>query len=73
MSEWQPTETAPSDILLLVWDGSDISVAHKSNLLGSPIWFAEAGGGLVYDNARDLMALGVSHWLPLPEPPISTP
>jgi hypothetical protein len=64
MTNWQPIETAPKekDLSLLVWDGQYISVAER---LGDNSWIIANSYGFNEDG----QIYGVTHWMPLPEPP----
>jgi hypothetical protein len=55
--KWRPIKTAP-DERILVWDGDMIHLAWLDN----EIW-----QGAPYPGDEPLS--GVTHWLPLPEPP----
>lgn len=66
MSEWQPIETAPTDVALdkgyLLWDG-------RQTHIGAVWWFE--------DNERQIPAwfngeyrIRPTHWMELPEPPV---
>ncbi len=70
--EWQPIETASSQKDVLVWDGENISIAHRSDLFGD--WYAVADGKTIWEGHRDrggLMEVSPTHWMPLPDPPVS--
>ena len=48
---------------VLVWDGTHITVAHKSEHSGR--WFVHESYGFNEDGE----IYNVTHWMPLPEPP----
>jgi hypothetical protein len=59
MSEWQPIETYPGgDVLVWVYDW--IHIAYRLGYDG--LWYERSQDG-------DDVLLGVTHWMPLPEPP----
>jgi hypothetical protein len=65
MSEWQPIETAPTDIPILVTDGAFVAalILKKDSKFPDGVAF----GGYEWDwdfDPRDL-----THWMPLPKPP----
>lgn len=57
MSPWQPIETAPAGVRLLVWGNGDVRFAIKDDLGG---WRARWGGA--FKHAPKV-------WMPVPEPP----
>ena len=73
MSEWQPIETAPEGIPILVWDGESISLGQCENIKynrwvaivnGSYAWYGDGDtGGLLELDKKP------THWMFLPEPP----
>ena len=71
MPEWQPIETAPTDLTtVLLWDRFGCcNIAYHRN--GE--WIALNNGGEVYEeDARGsefAKVDGATHWMPLPEPP----
>lgn len=69
MSVWRPIESAPRDRTILVWNG-DVCVAAWCDC--GKVWMATveglpAHGPVSYDDPIHLD--GVTHWMPLPEPP----
>lgn len=71
MSEWQDISTAPRDMTnILVWDGESISIVF---------WGFELGEGpydlfpwVKPDLSEALREDIVTHWMPLPPPPLPT-
>jgi len=63
MSEWQDIETAPKDgtNILAVWS--------KKREVYAVIWW-ESGNWHEYDYDTDVE--GMTHWMPLPEPPLAS-
>lgn len=60
MSEWQPIKTAPKDNRsILTWDGADMVVCFwcRCSEQWAPV------------NNQCSSWEGVTHWMPLPEPP----
>lgn len=60
MTQWQPIETMPYEVDVLVYSPTDgcVNVAHKDPVLG------------IYDGHHDITDYEeVTHWMPLPEPP----
>lgn len=63
--EWQPIETAPVDVDVLVTDGSDTQcVARNSTLMES--WQLTYCGSFAEDGD---LCFEPTHWMPLPPPP----
>lgn len=67
MSEWQPIETAPKD-------GTEVLTYREAGLMAVavwvkyyPIWRGGDESGWVVSDGADLV--GVTHWMPLPNPP----
>lgn len=65
MSEWQPIETAPKDETLVL--------AVNSKGTQRVCWWAH-GGWVFYQKYAGPHSelLGVTHWMPLPAPPLAT-
>lgn len=67
--EWQPIETAPRDgRRVLAW----IDEPERSQIAFAKLWFYEDGtlGG----GAEGFIGKwNITHWMPLPEPPIANP
>jgi hypothetical protein len=63
---WQTIDTctAKPGEPVLVWDGSEITVAHRSRG-NNPTWFVHDSYGFNEDGEIPY----VTHWMPLPEPP----
>lgn len=61
MSAWQPIESAPKD-------GSEILTFRQAKLMAVAIWFPDLRRWCVSDGGD---IVGVTHWMPLPEPPES--
>lgn len=60
MSEWRDIETAPKDGAdVLVWDGDSVSLASYDK--GTEAWWV----------LTEYTIDGVTHWQPLPEPPLN--
>jgi hypothetical protein len=70
-SMWQPIETAPEEIEILVSDGSSVETAHYELFCGKREWCSSVGGALVDKNEMELRAppFEPTYWMPLPEPP----
>lgn len=71
--KWQPIETAPIGVEVLVVDAGIVSVARKDSRRGE--WFAMADGQHVWVGSSDrggLLELLPSHWMPLPANPVDT-
>jgi hypothetical protein len=62
--EWQPIETAPRDMPVLIWDDQCV-VAGCSKLTGA--WFVAD----TYGFCEDGQIYNPTHWMPLPPPPIT--
>lgn len=61
MSDWQPIETVPKDVSVLVYDPT--GRGHVFEALAQP-------DGRYYDPVySEWDGLGVTHWMPLPAPP----
>ena len=67
MSEWQPIETAPRDSNILGWNQFDGVLVYRPMYYGSN---NSAGWDAVFDDEN--LADDPTHWMPLPEPPVST-
>jgi len=76
MSDWQPIETAPEHIPILVWvpeenrghDSAEVVIIYRG-ADGMSFWTngGSNGGSDLYFNRAP------THWQPLPEPPGTTP
>jgi hypothetical protein len=55
---WQPIETAPKDVWVLVWTPPRTTVAYRQR--HQDRWLVNGGGGLF---------VAPTHWMPLPSPP----
>lgn len=56
--EWQPIETAPKDGAdFLAYDGFEAIIAYWNSYLRD------------YRDPHDGKIVGLTHWMPLPEPP----
>ena len=53
---WQPIETAPTGVWVLICNGDMVDIARLHN---TERWF----------NTRDIECSLVTHWMPIPEPP----
>lgn len=66
MTDWQPIETVPLRIPVLIWDGEIMCVAEG---LGGPrasiYWCCIGADGYECKNTFN----SPTHWMPLPEPP----
>lgn len=62
-----PYDASDSQVSCLMWDdcGEDIGVIHIG------FYDTDTGSFHVYDESFDDSALTVTHWMPLPRPPIS--
>lgn len=58
MMMWQPIETAPRDETEVL--------TYRNGLMAVAFWENEFGCWFVTDGAE---LVGVTHWMPLPEPP----
>ena len=64
MSEWQPIETAPKNMPIMVTDGVLIVVVELMEKYGPhPVGFSG------YEWEWDFSPINLTHWMPLPEPP----
>ena len=66
--EWQPIETAPkdgTDILLYTLKHEQIVGVFKTRTDGSAFW--ECG---VYPTGFSAIVNVITHWMPLPDPPV---
>lgn len=74
---WQPIETAPEGIPILISNGETVECAELDVMPHHRNWFAHTGtmrvwvgdgdrGGLAYAECEP------THWMPLPEPPTSS-
>jgi hypothetical protein len=63
MGEWQPIETAPKDVEILVWsqyqDTAYLAICDDQQWW-TPDWWPEKWTEWLYSP---------THWMPLPEPP----
>jgi hypothetical protein len=60
MTQWQPIETIPYEVNVLVYSPTDgcVYVAQRDPILG------------IYDGHHDITDYEeITHWMPLPEPP----
>ena len=64
MREWQEEKTAPIDEAVLIWDGRTIAVGRKNK---RDTWWIDESFGFNEDGE----IYGVTHWMPLPSPPIT--
>ena len=76
MSEWKPIDTAPRDVWVLVWDEkSGVNVSHWTTGVDSSSDDPRQGGFTAERDTRDetrVLDGPVTHWMPLPAPPVST-
>jgi hypothetical protein len=61
--EWQPIETAPKDRRILVCQSQNEIIATAQGTNNHGYWRTGAG-------PMDYI-VGVTHWMPLPPPPVS--
>lgn len=55
---WQPIETAPKDLVLVMTDAGTFHTAYWDNSSGGTWWIAGT-----------TLSIAPTHWHPLPEPP----
>ena len=71
--EWQPIETAPEYVRVLVWSKREGVNTAKQIGGGSPMWWLYTHEGTVNechdDGSGDPMEVDPTHWMPLPAPP----
>jgi hypothetical protein len=86
MSEWKPIDEAPKDgTMFLGWvsaerwsgaDGESSSHCHDTSTADFCWWrvVADSPDGGYFDNAAGQIgdSQGVTHWMPLPQPPKET-
>jgi hypothetical protein len=68
MNTWQPIETAPRDVRVLVWSGQEVYTAHwaKNVFTDDEAWIvAEWGDG-------EQALVKPTHWHPMPKLPNAT-
>ncbi len=67
MTDWQPIETAPFSVPVLVWDGQ-VTVGRQAKYPdGKCIWWVHD----TYGFCEDGQIYKPTHWCPLPEGPKS--
>lgn len=66
---WQPIETAPKDVLVLMFERQPEFLSSVDALVG--IVFAGWWDGEGWRNNLDQQEQAPTHWMPLPEPPVS--
>jgi hypothetical protein len=72
--EWQPIETAPKEREILVWFGASVGVksATYTNLHNDDIWFwCVTDGKFEPHPVRHYCAPFPTHWMPLPDAPVT--
>ena len=75
MGEWQPIETAPRDVDILVWSeryyDRPVTAQWDDRYGWSPSWDDSLVIEYMSDFGTEYKALPVrpTHWMPLPEPP----
>jgi hypothetical protein len=74
VNEWQPIETAPTNTCVLVYmqrtAGLGIYRAVRMEGKGIPVGWHPVGYVLLDDFP---VGADISHWMPLPDPPLSPP
>ena len=66
MAEWETMASAPKNgTHILAWDGQTMAVVYWSVFNGRGEWDLVDSGAWSEDNEF----YGVTHWMPLPEPP----
>jgi hypothetical protein len=65
---WQPIEAAPRDQRLLLWNGIGMYCGHwaKSIETDDEAWIIAE-----YGNEGDQLLIKATHWMLLPDPPVS--
>ncbi|MFT6474683.1 MAG: hypothetical protein ACJAUS_002408 [Qipengyuania sp.] len=76
MGDWQPIETAPKDgTEILACDGNDRSPDYSIVAWDKNLWVAMADGARAIEAQGDLytdyVQPWVTHWMPLPDPPVT--
>ena len=66
---WSPIETAPKNVPVLVFDGHATSVAERC--IGR--WYALVGDKTVRREDRSMAVVEPTCWMPLPDPPGTSP
>ena len=68
MSEWQPIETAPKDekVLVVFLEPFFGKFTQETE---SAYYDSGSGKWLFWLYGREIVGGGVTHWMPLPEPP----
>lgn len=61
MIGWQPIETAPKNITVLVWNDDFVSMAIFNRVMGRWVDYC--------DNPSFCDGEYLTHWMPLPDPP----
>jgi hypothetical protein len=69
LGSWSPIETAPKNVPVLVFDGHAISVAERC--IGR--WYALVGDKTVRREDRSMAVVKPTCWMPLPDPPGTSP
>jgi len=70
MSEWQPIETAPSDVFVLIympWNGMVRQARRLTATGGRTGWHVAFANG----QSSYLTNATPTHWMPLPSPPVT--
>ncbi len=71
-SKWQPIETAPKDGTRLILWGREDGVGEPRVWLGSwstGCWYAPSW--VAYEHRSETEYLQPTHWMPVPEPPVT--
>lgn len=68
MNEWQPIETAPKDVEILLWGGKSQS---ETAIQGKWIYEGERRAGWYWASysGAPVGPIPATHWMPMPDPP----
>lgn len=70
--EWRPIETAPEKVPILVTDGKLMIVIKRSRIVPKdPPTYMGNVGFFGYEWEWEIEWKDLTHWMPLPPPPIS--
>lgn len=71
MSEWQPIDTAPRNVPILVTDGNVVVALKRAKHVLDDEWPDPVGFG-GYEWEWGFQWSDLTHWMPLPDPPQET-
>ena len=65
MTDWQPIESAPRDVSVIVYANDVVGEASRPDATGR-WWWANVDE---YDHDHGFKEIFPTHWMPLPDPP----